>query len=76
MARSTRGRRRILPHEPTRSISSNGVPKRYAGVWSLWALGVGAVISGHSRAGIFGFAAGGWGGLLVAGSSSRSCISA
>jgi len=21
--------------------------RRYAGVWSLWALGVGAVISGH-----------------------------
>ena len=40
---------------------------RYAGVWSLWALGVGAVISGHFSGWNFGFATGGWGGLLVAG---------
>jgi ethanolamine permease len=41
--------------------------QRYAGVWSLWALGVGAVISGHFSGWNFGFATGGWGGLLVAG---------
>ena len=41
--------------------------QRYAGVWSLWALGVGAVISGHFSGWNFGFGAGGWGGLLVAG---------
>ena len=41
--------------------------ERYAGVWSLWALGVGAVISGHFSGWNFGFATGGWGGLLVAG---------
>lgn len=40
---------------------------RYAGVWSLWALGVGAVISGHFSGWNFGFATGGWGGMLVAG---------
>ena len=41
--------------------------ERYAGVWSLWALGVGAVISGHFSGWNFGFATGGWGGMLVAG---------
>ncbi len=40
---------------------------RYAGVASLWALGVGAVISGHFSGWNFGFATGGWGGMLVAG---------
>ena len=40
---------------------------RYAGVWSLWALGVGAVISGHFSGWNLGLAAGGWGGMLVAG---------
>ena len=40
---------------------------RYAGVWSLWALGVGAVISGHFSGWNFGFSTGGWGGMLVAG---------
>jgi ethanolamine permease len=40
---------------------------RYAGVWSLWALGVGAVISGHFSGWNFGFMTGGWGGMLVAG---------
>ena len=40
---------------------------RYANVWHLWALGVGAVISGHFSGWNFGFATGGWGGMLVAG---------
>jgi len=40
---------------------------RYAGVLQLWALGVGAVISGHFSGWNFGFATGGWGGMLVAG---------
>jgi ethanolamine permease len=39
---------------------------RYAGIWSLWALGVGAVISGHFSGWNYGLATGGWGGLLVA----------
>ena len=50
--------------------------QRYAGVWSLWALGVGAVISGHFSGWNFGFATGGWGGMLVAGIIIASCISA
>ncbi len=40
--------------------------KRFAGVWSLWALGVGAVISGDFFGWNFGLAVGGFGGLLVA----------
>jgi ethanolamine permease len=39
---------------------------RYAGVASLWALGVGAVISGHFSGWNFGLAPGGWGGMLIA----------
>lgn len=40
--------------------------RRYARVWSLWALGVGAVISGDFFGWNFGLAAGGFGGMLVA----------
>jgi len=40
--------------------------RRHAGVWSLWALGVGAVISGEFSGWNFGLGAGGFGGLLVA----------
>lgn len=41
--------------------------RRYAGVASLWALGVGAVISGHFSGWNLGLAVGGWGGMLLAG---------
>jgi len=40
--------------------------RRYAGLGSLWALGVGAVISGDFFGWNFGLAAGGFGGLLIA----------
>jgi len=40
--------------------------RRHAGVWSLWALGVGAVISGDFFGWNFGLAAGGFGGMLLA----------
>lgn len=40
--------------------------RRHAGVWSLWALGVGAVISGHFSGWNLGLAQGGWGGMLGA----------
>lgn len=40
--------------------------QKYAGVWSLWALGVGAVISGHYSGWNLGLASGGWGGMFVA----------
>ncbi len=40
--------------------------KRYAGAWSLWALGVGAVISGDFSGWNLGVGQGGFGGFLVA----------
>src|SRR5690349_16924640 len=40
--------------------------RRHAGVWSLWALGVGAVISGHFSGWNLGLAQGGWGGMFIA----------
>lgn len=40
--------------------------KRHARVWSLWALGVGAVISGQFSGWNLGFATAGWGGMLLA----------
>ncbi|MCW5626653.1 MAG: amino acid permease [Burkholderiales bacterium] len=40
--------------------------RRHARVWSLWALGVGAVISGHFSGWNFGLGAGGFGGLFFA----------
>ena len=40
--------------------------KRHAGVWQLWALGVGAVISGDFFGWNFGLTSGGFGGMLVA----------
>jgi len=40
--------------------------QRHAGVWSLWALGVGAVISGHFSGWNIGLAVGGWGGMFIA----------
>ena len=40
--------------------------KRWAGPWSLWALGVGAVISGDFFGWNFGLGHGGFGGLLIA----------
>lgn len=40
--------------------------RRYAGVASLWALGVGAVISGHYSGWNLGLLVGGWGGFALA----------
>ncbi len=40
--------------------------RRYAGAWSLWSLGVAAVIAGNFYGWNFGLAAGGFGGMLVA----------
>ncbi|MCA1727564.1 MAG: ethanolamine permease [Actinobacteria bacterium] len=40
--------------------------RRHAGAWSLWALGVAAVISGDFSGWNFGLGAGGFGGLLIA----------
>lgn len=60
-------------HKPTgtnyakvdQSYFDNRGLKRYAGVWSLWALGVGAVISGHFSGWNLGLA-NGWGSMFVA----------
>ena len=41
--------------------------RRHAGMWSLWGLGVGAVISGEFYGWNFGLGTGGFGGLLAAG---------
>ena len=40
--------------------------RRHARIWSLWALGVGAVISGQFSGWNLGIASGGWGGLFIA----------
>ena len=40
--------------------------RRYAGTWSLWALGVGAVISGDFFGWNYGLAVGGFGGMAIA----------
>jgi ethanolamine permease len=50
----------------TEYFSQRGL-RRYARVWSLWALGVGAVISGHYSGWNFGIGAGGFGGMFIAG---------
>lgn len=50
----------------TENYFKQRILKRYAGVWSLWALGVGAVISGDFFGWNFGLASGGFGGLFIA----------
>ena len=50
---------------PVDYFSRRGL-RRYAGVFSLWALGVGAVISGHYSGWNLGLLAGGWGGYALA----------
>ena len=39
---------------------------RHAGAWSLWALGVAAVISGDFSGWNLGIGEAGWGGMLIA----------
>jgi ethanolamine permease len=60
----------IPPHQSYDQVSADYFVKRglrrYAGVASLWALGVGAVISGHYSGWNLGLMAGGWGGLALA----------
>lgn len=52
--------------QPSENYMEQRALRRYAGSWSLWALGVGAVISGDFFGWNFGLLAGGFGGLLVA----------
>ncbi|NNL68283.1 MAG: amino acid permease [Myxococcales bacterium] len=58
--------RGVRYHEADPSYFARRGLRRFAGVWSLWALGVGAVISGDFFGWNFGLLAGGFGGMLVA----------
>jgi ethanolamine permease len=53
-------------HRPGGDYFEQRELRPYARVWSLWALGVGAVISGDFFGWNFGLLAGGFGGLLLA----------
>ncbi len=64
MARGKQGG--VTYREAEEGYFSNRGLRRYAGVWSLWALGVGAVISGDFFGWNFGLDVGGFGGLLIA----------
>jgi ethanolamine permease len=59
-----------IPGTPYQTVSADYFAKRglrrYAGVFSLWALAVGAVISGHYSGWNLGLMAGGWGGYALA----------
>ena len=59
-----------LPRAPYQNVAPDYFARRglrrYAGVFSLWALGVGAVISGHYSGWNLGLLAGGWGGYALA----------
>jgi ethanolamine permease len=52
-------------HVPGKDYFEKRELRRHAGVFSLWALGVAAVISGDFSGWNLGFAVGGWGGMLV-----------
>lgn len=64
MANNTEGG--VTYNEVDQSYFDNRSLRRHAGIWSLWALGVGAVISGDFFGWNFGLTAGGFMGLLVA----------
>src|SRR5215468_4172157 len=53
-------------HAPGKDYFAKRELRRYAGLFSLWALGVAAVISGEFSGWNLGFAVGGWGGMFVA----------
>jgi ethanolamine permease len=53
-------------HIPGKEYFDKRELRRHAGVFSLWALGVGAVISGDFSGWNLGFGVGGWGGMFVA----------
>jgi ethanolamine permease len=56
----------VVYHDVDDAYFGKRVLRRHARVGSLWALGVGAVISGDFFGWNFGLAAGGFGGLLIA----------
>ncbi len=55
----------ISYHTPDEGYFDQRELRRHAGVFSLWALGVAAVISGDFSGWNLGFAVGGWGGMFV-----------
>jgi ethanolamine permease len=55
----------ISYHTPGKDYFNQRELRRHAGVFSLWALGVAAVISGDFSGWNLGFAVGGWGGMFV-----------
>jgi ethanolamine permease len=56
----------VTYREPDGGYFAKRSLRRHAGIWSLWALGVAAVISGEFSGWNLGLDAGGFGGLLVA----------
>ena len=52
-------------HTPGKDYFEKRELRRHAGVFSLWALGVAAVISGDFSGWNLGFAVGGWGGMFI-----------
>lgn len=74
MARDQKGRGQMVTeakheggvsyHIPGKDYFEQRELRRHAGVFSLWALGVGAVISGDFSGWNLGFAVGGWGGMF------------
>src|SRR6478736_5834832 len=52
-------------HIPEKDYFEKRELRRHAGVFALWALGVGAVISGDFSGWNLGFNVGGWGGMFV-----------
>jgi ethanolamine permease len=56
----------VAYHEAGAEYFAKRELRKHARVWSLWALGVGAVISGHFSGWNFGIGVGGFGGLFYA----------
>ena len=67
MAENTRAVGSVTYREAGQGYFEKRQLRRHAAFWSLWALGVGAVISGDFYGWNLGLDAGGFGGLLIAG---------
>ena len=67
MAENKRAVGSVTYHDAEHGYFERRKLRRHAAFWSLWALGVGAVISGDFYGWNLGLDAGGFGGLLIAG---------
>jgi ethanolamine permease len=65
MATGKRHEGGVSYHIPEKDYFDKRELRRHAGVFALWALGVGAVISGDFSGWNLGFAVGGWGGMFI-----------